>query len=792
MPLWDDAAEILNELAPKGWAALFARHGLDILAWPLEAILQARLTAIDRQVPGFDDFSRSGRRAIEAGDPARSLLYHALASPRVHPTPDGTQAPLDHYPTLAQLDCIENLIYSLLPGSAGTMRDLVPAVFAYEYRPGARSAHGAHADMVFSRTGIARLGTQPKVYNPAMRCFAGPSEAGSGVPVMPARYGLFLARPVTGPDSRFLALAGGRQADDGGRTFLVPVRKLFNGRPWPDGPDLTVRLRHRHVNEKLKRLCESERGAEVGPEFDLSKPPFRIESADDLPESPIGLQHVGASGLVCPKHGDLIQIARQPVGPANEDKAVTFKVPPAALVHSRINRRYTSLLVADNRWELAYEALLDLFGNVMNWLGVGSRFPRPRNAPEFVNIRHSFQGDVLTDMRHDPPEHDRFMDATRWPDAGYRAVLFADGCADGCVSAVVIGERTGTVIPAYSVVAPPDFFPCVDQIEVTDWLGEAGVAGKDQFKAGGPDPLCFGRLPACLDLVDPVTGGPAFSRNDNTVAAMLSPNNRGRAKPARGPDLPGRTSFLSDASSNVFAPGWDVTYAADEDGEAYYATYGLGSPFPEDVKLCAAANSFWPAVSPDAARTFGRRETPTAMPLTDHELGYHEDHPWALAGQVAPSRGWDGEYGPFLDGSGEWVNCANIDRSDYVAAVRDGLFDFRRLAAIDASEMTSRMDCLRHATRKVDRAWPANAESFLVSFEKVEDWSQIPGADGLTGPGYRFVFATGVKDPEPLSVDPARSGMRVNGLVRCRVDANRKTTREKLAAGVDALALYAL
>ena len=64
------------------------------------------------------------------------------------------------------------------------------------------------------------------------------------------------------------------------------------------------------------------------------------------------------------------------------------------------------------------------------------------------------------------------------------------------------------------------------------------------------------------------------------------------------------TTFLSDGCSDVFAPGWDVTFAEQGDTR-FYATFGLGSPFPEDVKLCAAANAFWPAASPDAARPSG-------------------------------------------------------------------------------------------------------------------------------------------------------------------------------------------
>src|SRR6187402_3500956 len=54
---------------------------------------------------GFDDFA--GMNLIKPGFPAFSLLYHALASPRVRSTS------ILAYPDLAQLDVLENYIYAL-------------------------------------------------------------------------------------------------------------------------------------------------------------------------------------------------------------------------------------------------------------------------------------------------------------------------------------------------------------------------------------------------------------------------------------------------------------------------------------------------------------------------------------------------------------------------------------------------------------------------------------------------------------------------------------------------------
>src|SRR5207248_8545421 len=143
-----------------------------------------------------------------------------------------------------------------------------------------------------------------------------------------------------------------------------------------------------------------------------------------------------------------------------------------------------------------------------------------------------------------------------------------------------------------------------------------------------------------------------------TVVAIVG--SRPLATHTHAPDRKKRfSSFLPDAASNEFEPGWDVSLVRDSVG-FYYAAYGLGSPFPEDAKLCAALNSFWPAVAPDASRTFGfqppqnaaslrRRALFTSIPLLDGELGYHPQHPRVLGAEVASSTGWDGDQGPFLE-----------------------------------------------------------------------------------------------------------------------------------------------
>jgi len=513
---------------------------------------------------------------------------------------------------------------------------------------------------------------------------------------------------------------------------------------------------------------------------------------------PIQLDQLGSVAIVRPLAGDLIVEAKQRSAVDNVERLVTFTVPEAVLIE-RINRRFTSFRIAEDVFALAREGLGSLLENVFSWLGVSDRFPRPRNAPEFINIRHRvLDNEQISDMRTSPPLREDFQKAVR--NGGYEAALFVDGCADGCVTAKV--TVTGTAIlaqvrPAFSIVAPPDFFPSIDQGELMQWLKANKVRRRDLFKQGGPEPLSMGRLAANQDMMNPLTAAAAFSDGDETLVAMVSWAPRidklHEEKPlAAFSDTSDRTSFLPDASSTVFAPGWDVTYAAHETGKPFYATYGLGSPFPEDVKLCAAANSFWPAVSPDASRTFGRADAPTAMPLMDGELGYHDHHLRVQKGVARSNRGWDGEQGPFLTGDGLRVNYADIERSDYVANLRDGLMSFRQLAQIDADEMGRRMDALRVAVKAADNGkTPAETSLWLISAEAVPDWSAVPAA-GLAGGGYRYVFAK-LKDKieHPVDSDPARLERTVSELVRCRVSRDDKRV-ERAPAGSEALELYDL
>ncbi|HVK98362.1 MAG TPA: hypothetical protein VM553_01045, partial [Dongiaceae bacterium] len=116
--------------------------GLDILQptkAKLKTALAKSLATIDRKRSGFEDFHATATQAIMGGNAAQSLLFHALASPNVHPTSSGAPSPNpDDYPSLAELDVIENYIYSLVADRTD-LNDTVVAVFAYQYREASRT-----------------------------------------------------------------------------------------------------------------------------------------------------------------------------------------------------------------------------------------------------------------------------------------------------------------------------------------------------------------------------------------------------------------------------------------------------------------------------------------------------------------------------------------------------------------------------------------------------------------------------------------------------------------------------
>jgi hypothetical protein len=169
--------------------------------------------------------------------------------------------------------------------------------------------------------------------------------------------------------------------------------------------------------------------------------------------------------------------------------------------------------------------------------------------------------------------------------------------------------------------------------------------------------------------------------------------------------------------------------------------------------------------------------------MLDSELGYHPQHPNVVAGKVKSSRGWDGEYGPFIEtiNKRQFVNAASLDRSDYVTNAMNGYISVRKTAAADGSELIRRMDALRRAIAVLaplsDRV--SKTKLWLVSADSVADWEHDPDrADSrLTGRGLKYLFVK--YDAEPiLTSDPTRVRFRIRARLECQISDARMVARK--------------
>lgn len=605
MALIDPVVALCKKLSlHAGWNALMTRHGLNLGAANLAKALSKSLT-IDRGLSGFGDFASDGVRAIEPGSPSRSLLYHALASPNVLQDPSGV--PLDLFPTPAELDAVENYIFGVQKVKLADIiarfpgKRLAVAVFACEYRPGSETVHRKHADMAFSRSGNARVGNRAARYVPAFRGFHPevPTEP-YGIAVTPARYVAYLAVQLTGADPRTYIM--GKLDGDGPRRFWVPVHKLFSGPDCLDGLNLAVDFSSQHINEKIFR---AQKAMGMNPP---DAPPYRlVKGLAELSPDPA----LGPGWIVPVAHPHLVEEAKDAAG-----KDVTFKVP---------------------RDDAGNWATVDLW----------SKF-NTQSAPEYLHART----EVLPDgTRRDLNQingpsrafpKDSPVDA-RVKKGGYQALHYVDFTADGfvavnCPQVQGVGGVEPTSISAYSIIAAPDFFPATGQRELMEWVQSNAIAAeslKKQIwgsvdrsgkKSISPESLNAQRFPANLQLPNS-----PFRKEDTTVTAIvglpLAPAN----SPVPQSDVLRRQSYLPDDGAGVFAPGWEVSM--DELGPTkHLAAYGLGSPFPEDSKLCAALSSYWPAVAPDITRSMdpapNANLSGTVIPMTDAEIGQSGTLPW--------------------------------------------------------------------------------------------------------------------------------------------------------------------
>jgi hypothetical protein len=767
MSLIDGVAGVCRRLEGHGWRGLLrsvSGGGLDIGGSDLAAQLAKPLERIDRSIAGFEDFAASGHRGIEPGRPARSLLYHALASPAV--VQDERGRDLTAFPTPAEIEAVENYVYGVRPPTLRRLRaraggaPLAIAVFAVEYRPGGQTVQRRHADCCFSRTGMARMGTTGPRYDARRREFLPLDDADPhAFLAIPSRFAAFVAAQLKGdPDSFGPMRARPRDRD---RRFWVPLHKLFDGPECIAGMTLEVDLAGGHVNEKLRRFHKllNDQGFDTGwREPEINEYPFVI-TGDAIAAFSTDPEH--GTGLLVPAPHPLAEPAFYKDEPLGFDSSNAYSREPS-------HRYYTSIQVppVDEPSESASDG--DDGPSVPEYLdGIDAR--GARRAPEYINARWRMRRDGGEDNLNDDRNVSELV-----RNGGYRARHFIDFAGDGWVQASVpqLAAELPRRVPAYSIVSPPTFFPYVEQRELMEWWhNEVPSEIRDGIWAIPPRALSDRRLAANVRL--PI----GFSIDDNTVTAIVSQPHEGSVELA--PASPGvlRPSTLPDGTAGLFDPGWDVTQDRTADNRFYLEAYGLGTPFIEDAKLCAALGTYWPGVSPDATRTFQPDKRPqcddapwpTVSPLTDEELGIAQ----APGGGYLP---WDGVRGPEVveqDGR-RLARYPDMDHTDYLETA--DRFTAALTAKVDYPEYAARVLAMadvywalgidnaeyfrkyKPRAKALDELQFAKSQWAVLSFRAVadggdEELREAEAATGITlyGPHrYRFhVYRWGPSETDP-------------------------------------------
>jgi hypothetical protein len=685
-PLIDSVAAACNRLAPLGWRSMMldvTGGELDITAPDLRAQLLKTLAHIDRNYPGFGDFDVAGKRGIEAGRPDQSLLYHAFAASTV--VADRSGNPLAGFPTIAEIDAVENYVYGVAPPTLDELRrrtgnkPLAIAVFALQYRNTPNSVHGRHAELCFSRAGIARLGTIEALYNERTRAFEGLDPTRPlAFRVVPQRFAAYLAVQMKG-DYRsfgpqdFLEESSDKPAEKGddGLDFWVPVQKLFNGSECIEGHTLALDISRDLRNDEIARFHQfldtngylnNWRGE------DLDNFPFTIRNEKIASFS----QNASfGPGVIEPVPAPLFETAQY------QGKPLTFPVDPRYMADPK-SLEFSSMQVLPTA--PSHHGPRYFFDRSPN---------TQRPAPEYLNVRHRVRPDGGIDNLNDDPS---LMTIIR--EGNYYTLHYIDYTGDGWIEArcpTLESESIGRV-PAYCMVSPPDFFPKVRQRELMLWWKNEVPAVLRESLWPIP-PLCLSQTRIAANITLPI----GFSIDDVTVSAIVTQpaSGGGPVQTPNGP-LPATLTGLPDASPGIFDPGWDTSqgiYFTDTEApvQKFLAGYGLGSPFVEDAKLCAALGNYWPGVSPDATREFqpdkflggGSYPWPSNAPLTDEEIGITP----TADGKYMP---WDGVRGP----------SERIIDGRRVAAYADDLrVDYVDLPGTMTASLTARVDLAEYQAR---------------------------------------------------------------------------------------------
>jgi hypothetical protein len=708
MALIDSVKEICNRLAPAGWRDLLLKHGLDITASDLKKELDKELPAIDRSIPGFEDFALEGKMGIDPGNPSRSLLFHALASPNITTNGDNPGTELAEFPTLAEIEIVENYVYGAKPPSVQELRRKVAGrnvaivVFAHEYRPAPETVHQKHADLCFSRTGVARVGTAPLMYDNKLRGFLPFDERNvHSIRVLPAKYAAFIAIQMKGDYKQFGPMRSNEKDDR--LDFWVPIHKLFNGTECIRNRDIHVGLSIHHINEKLRRIHIQLGNGVSGTRWkepDISESPFIF--SDSIAE--LSTDPKMGTGLVVPTpHSPLIAPAKY------KGKDLSFRVP--------LNSNFFSSLIIPSE-------------------------NGHRHASEYVHVRTRISNGTQDDLNNQP----NVLDIVKA--GGYDALHYIDFTGDGWVksSCPEIAIDFPRNIPAYSLVTAPDFFPNADQRELMEWW-ETSVpsALKEILWVTEPITLSDERIPPNLQLKNA-----DFRADDKTVTAIVSlPLEDREGETILNAPQTSRHAYLPDAASGVFAPGWDISRDVTASNVEHLASYGLGSPFPEDSKLCAALSAFWPAVAPDASRSFQPNSRwPTLCPLTDEEIGMTGNLPW------------DGVPGPHFADNGKSVEYVEFNHADYTLNALENKFSLTLTGKIDIKEYESRVLSMARVYQTLKSTTTEQKASWSVaSFNTIsKDNAELKSAESQSGsalesPIYRFeLYKHGTKSTEPNDV----------------------------------------
>lgn len=717
VPLAEQVATVCRRLAPHGWRDLFLKltgGELDLSSPTLAQDLEKPLSKIDRTLPGFEDFAEEGGRAIEPGSPARSLLFHALASANV--VEDGAGKPLADFPTIAELDAVENCVYGLRAPSLDELRtraggaQLALVVFAREYRSAPNTVHRKHADLCFARTALTRSGNLPALYDGRRRDFV-PLDPDNkfAFRVLPTRFAAYIAVRQKGDASSFGPLR--HRKDDGDRDFWVPVHKLFVGSECVRGLRLDLDFQAHFINEKLRKLHQFMETGGFGAnstEAERDQFPFVIR---DATLAAFATEPAYGPGLISPKPNPIF--AKAEFG----GKPLGFEV----------SSKFTG--VADNVWFSTLQIVADAEADSPFNDGVGymaSLNPTVgRITPEYINARHQLLPDgSVKDLNQEP----KLMDILRA--GGYRAQHYIDYTGDGWVAASCpqLAAELGAPIAAYVGIAPPDFFPAISQGQLIDWWQrEAPEVIRQSLWCVEPLALSDRRMAANVTL-------PAgFNIHDDSVTAIVSHPATGKVaqRPTPVADA-GFHTRLPDGANGVFDPGWDFsqdTAKTPIGNKLHLANYGLGTPFIEDAKLCAALGSFWPAVAPDATRVFepGKKGQgsywpwPAVVPLTDEEIG---TAPTADGTFLA----WDGVPGPerVMHMGKPMMRHSAIAHVDYINL--EGKLTAALTGKIDMAEYTSRILAL------VSTYWALGIRQ--EKFLKPENWKVgVDHSDAFT-PAY--------------------------------------------------------